>query len=338
MGMRRWFLHNMRSALGTAQTLNRVTDLSGRISHLDAVAAASDQYIQLLSDQLARQDLAAAGFVEQLRHLNLRIDQLEKRLVAALAESVESPAAPPGTTKLLVNGDPIFLPDDLVKFVIHTRVSAADAPVPKLLAETEHYLWCKERLGPGDQALDVGANIGLFAVMMGRRVRYGQVGVVHAFEASPTVAGDLRRVIEANSLSGNVCVHHAAVADQPGTLSFIDLDTGNVNREASHLVGVGPDAAVADAPGQVTVPAVSLDAFVAAQGGPVLPRLIKIDVEGAEFLVLDGARKLIGDLHPCLCIEIHPDKNRVFDHARLRAYLDGFGYTYTHRDKTYYCE
>lgn len=316
MGMRRWFLHNMRSALGTAQTLNRVSDLSGHLSHLDAVAASYEQ---------------------QILHLNWRIDQLEKRLAAPPPEQ-SAATAPPGTTKLLINGDPLFLPDDLVKFVIHTRVSTADDPVPKLLAETEHYLWCRARLGPGDQALDVGSNIGLFAVMMGRQVKYGQVGVVHAFEASPTVARDLGRVIHANGLGANVCVHHAAVADKPGTLSFIDIDTANVNREASHLVGVGPDAAVADAPGLVRVPAVSLDSFVASQGGPVCPRLIKIDVEGAEFLVLDGGRKLIGDLHPHLCIEIHPDKNGVFDHARLRAYLDGFGYTYTHRDKTYYCE
>jgi FkbM family methyltransferase len=336
MGMRRWFLHNMRSALGTAQTLNRVTDLSGRMSHLDAVAAASDQYIRQLSDHTARLDAVTARYEQQIQRLTWRVDQLERALAAGPLP--DTAAAPPGTTKLLINGDPLFLPDDLVKFVIHTRVSAADDPVPKLLAETEHYLWCKERLGPGDQALDVGSNIGLFAVMMGKQVKYGQVGVVHAFEASPTVARDLGRVIHANGLGANVCVHHAAVADQPGTLSFIDIPAATVNREASHLVGVGPDAAVADAPGLVQVPAVSLDAFVAAQGGPVVPRLIKIDVEGAEFLVLDGARKLIGDRHPCLCIEIHPDKDGVFDHARLRAYLDGFGYTYTHRDKTYYCE
>jgi FkbM family methyltransferase len=171
--------------------------------------------------------------------------------------------------------------------------------------------------------------------MMGTRVRYGLVGVVHAFEASPSAFQDLSRVILLNGLA-NVAIHNVAVANKPGKLAFIDLQTDSVTRESSHLADIGPDTQ--DAEGRVEVEAISLDSFAAQHPGQVRPRLIKIDVEGAEFLVLEGARQLIGETHPYLCIEIHPNAAGVFDHARLRQYLDGFGYKYTHRDKTYYCE
>lgn len=316
MGVKHWILHNVRSALGTAQTLNKVNDLDG---------------------QLGRFNDATMNAQEQIARLNWRIDQLEQRLanLEGGSKPINGDSTPAGATRLVINGDPVLLPNDLVKYVIHTKVSADTDPVPKLLAETEHYLWCRARLGPGDQALDVGSNIGLFSVMMGARVKYGLVGVVHAFEASPTVFRDLSRVIQLNGLA-NVAIHNVAVANVSGKLAFIDLQTDSVTRESSHLVDVGHDNP--NTSGRVEVDAISLDSFAARYPGQVRPRLIKIDVEGAEFLVLEGARKLIAEMHPFLCIEIHPDASGLFDHERLRTYLDGFGYKYTHRDKTYYCE
>ncbi len=312
MGLRHWFLHNVRSALGTAQTLTKVTDLEPRIHGYAEKTGMLQSRIAVLES---------------------RVEQLETLLKSAsLPVSVEHP--PAGVTACRLNDDPINIPDELLKFVIHTRVNSADDPVPKLLAETEHYIWCRERLMPGDTALDVGSNIGLFSTMFAKMVKYGLVGTVHAIEASPTVFRDLQLLVKANNLD-NVVVTHAAAADKPGTLTFIDLQTDSVSRESSHLLTEGRDAA--DTPGRVDVPAITLDGYSEYHRG-LRPRLIKIDVEGAEFLVLEGARKMIGEHRPFLCIEIHPDERGIFEHARLKAYLDSFGYTYRHRDKTYYCE
>ena len=68
------------------------------------------------------------------------------------------------------------------------------------------------------------------------------------------------------------------------------------------------------------------------------PQMIKVDVEGAEFLVLEGARRCIATNKPFLVIEIHPDDNGDFDHDRLRRFLDEYGYRYHHQGKVYYCE
>jgi len=65
---------------------------------------------------------------------------------------------------------------------------------------------------------------------------------------------------------------------------------------------------------------------------------LKIDVEGAEFLVLEGARRCIERHRPTLVIEVHADEHGRFDTERLHAYLEEYGYVYYRRDKTYYCE
>lgn len=306
MGVRRWFLHNLRRGLGTAQAAAKADELSHRQAELHA------------------------ALVSRVEVLEARVGELEAAVRLAAGPSV----VPPGCTLLEVNGDRMVVPDDLLKFVLHTRVNDPAERIPKLMVETRHYLWCRQRLHPGDTAWDVGSNIGLFTVMMARRVRYGHVGNVHAIEASPTTFRDLQRVVAANGLL-NVTTTHAAAADRPGTLSFVNLPATDAVRESSHLFTEGRDDP--DTAGRVEVPAVTLDGYAAYHGG-MQPRLIKIDVEGAEFLVLEGARQTIRDHHPYLCIEIHPEAHGVFDHDHLRAYLDEFGYRYTHHDKTYYCE
>jgi hypothetical protein len=69
----------------------------------------------------------------------------------------------------------------------------------------------------------------------------------------------------------------------------------------------------------------------------VTPRLIKIDVEGAEFSVLDGGRQTIKAARPLLVIEFHPDEAGNFDHSKLESYLDQYGYRFVRELKTYYC-
>jgi FkbM family methyltransferase len=271
-----------------------------------------------------------------------RLDQMDAKLSARAPAPEPRPAAPrppagpEGATLVELNGDRLWLPDDLVKYVCHTKVSADDDPIPKFLAETEHYLWVRDHLQVGDTALDIGSNIGLFAVMMARKVKYGLAGHVHALEPSPGVFRDLQRVIAASGLD-NVILTQAAMSDRCGRAVFMDIQSDNVSREASHLNMAGRDEVTAgSAKSEVEVETVTVDHYVKYHR--MAPRLLKIDVEGAEFLVLEGAREFIREHHPYLVIEIHPDATGVFDHDRLRKYLDEYGYRYTNRHKIYYCE
>lgn len=176
-------------------------------------------------------------------------------------------------------------------------------------------LFC-DLLAPGMVVMDVGANVGQYTLLAAPRV--GPAGRVHAFEPTPRVAAKLRASVRLNGFA-NVAVNEAAVSEAPGqvTLYYVEDDDG----ENSILGGK------AGCP-SVTVPAVTLDDYVAAHGlGRV--DVVKMDIEGAELLALRGARRLLsGDDAPVVILEVNP-KSLAFSGssvADLLGLLQGYGY------------
>jgi FkbM family methyltransferase len=143
-------------------------------------------------------------------------------------------------------------------------------------------------LGAGGIALDVGANIGTHTVALARHV--GPTGSVFAFEPQRVIHGILTTNVTLNGLQW---VHpiHAAVGAAPGELlmpDYVYSNEGNYGALELH-----------DAERGWPVRVVTLDAWC------WLPRvdLVKIDVEGMEALVLDGARELLARFRPVLFVE-----------------------------------
>jgi FkbM family methyltransferase len=133
----------------------------------------------------------------------------------------------------------------------------------------EMHVW-RAHLRPGDLFVDVGANIGIytvFALDLGAEV----------IAVEPTARAD--RVREHLRLNGyEATVLQQALSDAPGTVRMTDhLDSLN------HLV--------LDGPGGVEVPATTLDEVL----GDRTAAGVKIDVEGAERLVLQGARRALAE-------------------------------------------
>ncbi|WMS42614.1 FkbM family methyltransferase [Acuticoccus sp. MNP-M23] len=139
-------------------------------------------------------------------------------------------------------------------------------------------------------ALDVGANIGLTAVTMARRLK----GPVYAFEPHPETFSLLRRTLIANK-ADNVSPFNLALGREQGSLPFfVDPDSS-----ASHLVM--PHTLGAD--GNVNVDISTVDTFAVPLEAPV--NFIKIDAEGAEEDVLAGARLTIARDEPSAFIEFN---------------------------------
>lgn len=147
-------------------------------------------------------------------------------------------------------------------------------------------------LRPGDVVADVGANIGALTVLMAALV--GPTGRVHAFEPAPENVAHLRANLEANGLE-NVEVHETAVGDSTDPIDF----SFDAAAPSGAHIGAAADGAA------VRVPCTTLDAFVAATGVTRLD-LVKVDVEGAEPMVLDGARRTYDTLRPTTIMECNP--------------------------------
>lgn|GEM_PF-775473 len=150
-------------------------------------------------------------------------------------------------------------------------------------------------LRTGSTFVDVGANIGVYAGWASRLV--GPGGRVMAFEPVPATRDYLEHVIALNHLD-NLQLIPKAVGAQSGTVTLWVLP-----RASGLTTALPPTAGSAAQP--VEVPLTTLDDELAARGGPA-PALVKIDVEGLEIAVLQGAaRTLAGPTPPAVVFETH---------------------------------
>jgi FkbM family methyltransferase len=130
---------------------------------------------------------------------------------------------------------------------------------------------------------DVGANVGYFTTLMGR-LNHGSR--IFSFEPSPTTCEILRRNIELNGLS-NVQVEALAFSDADGCCQFSDDARSSAT---NHLVVNSPGE---ESSQNVTwVQTMSLDSFTMKMNIDVID-FLKIDVEGAEVLLIRGAKRLL---------------------------------------------
>jgi FkbM family methyltransferase len=149
-------------------------------------------------------------------------------------------------------------------------------------------------LQPGKVFFDIGANMGVFSLLAAKR------GVrTFAFEPSRKVGARLRENIGHNRMADNITVVPKAVALQLGSIEFYETRTGNwgVGRIFDYNPKVQSE--------KYLVHANSLDEFVGEYG---IPDLIKIDVEGAEWLVLNGASQTLREYSSTILIEFHPQE------------------------------
>jgi FkbM family methyltransferase len=162
----------------------------------------------------------------------------------------------------------------------------------------------------GSMVFDVGANIGFFSMTFARWV--GPEGRVIAIEPETRNIASLRRRVARAGVSQVVTCVHAAAADRPGQLRLA-LNPGHPGDH--HLADNGEPVA-----------AVALDELAADDPRPVT--LVKIDVQGAESMVLAGANRLIAQHRPAIFVEVHEPSLTRFGSSRreLIGTLVALGY------------
>jgi FkbM family methyltransferase len=154
----------------------------------------------------------------------------------------------------------------------------------------------------GAVVYDIGSHVGTIALGTARLV--GPQGRVVAFEGDPDNAATLRESSLRNHLEG--CLEVVDRAAWSYTASHgIPFRRGGTRRSQGgvEVNGQGPVVGTGEV---IMVPAVTLDDFLAAGGPP--PQLVKIDVEGGEYEVLDGGTNLFRNQRPLIIAEVHHDQ------------------------------
>jgi len=160
-----------------------------------------------------------------------------------------------------------------------------------------------ELIRPGMTVYDVGANIGYVTLMTAKRT--GAQGMVFAFEALPDNVERLRRNVELNAFTDRVNIFDGAVAASAGEVKFLVHPSGGMGKAAG---SAGRDEQYLR---EITVPGISLDEFVYAQGNPP-PQAVKMDIEGGEVMALPGMKRVLAEARPLMLMELHgPESARA---------------------------
>jgi FkbM family methyltransferase len=158
--------------------------------------------------------------------------------------------------------------------------------------------------------LDVGANFGIYT-LIGCSINPSLQ--VIALEPVPAISAALRENVQCNGFENRVTVMQAAASKEEGWLPFHESDEptmGSLNVEGYQ----GFSGKV------IQVRVVTLDSL------NVKPDLIKIDVEGFEDVVLEGAEQLLAICRPRIILEANPDGS----YKRVTQILRRHGYGFQH--------
>lgn len=164
--------------------------------------------------------------------------------------------------------------------------------------------------------IDIGANLGWYTLVAAHAL-LGR-GHVHSFEPEPANLARLKANVALNGLQ-NVTINGYALSDRPGSAT---LHLNDVNLGDHSLFAMGCR------PGSVTVRLGRLDDYHGRE--LKRPLVIKLDVQGSEIDVLEGARTLL-ETHPyeiVLFCEVAPATLGAAGRSvsELIAVLDGFGF------------
>jgi FkbM family methyltransferase len=235
--------------------------------------------------------MLAAGISRQLAHQSGLMEKLLKQSAVWLFAKA---------TKLGVHRLPGFDRFFLALYAVYkSRLEAG--PIDRL----------HEYMPSGSIAIDVGANVGFFTRRFARWVGDGEV---IAIEPEQRNFRALRSALEQDGLSQRVRTLQAAAAATAGPM-YLEI---NPIHPADHKLS-------RDGTG-IAVDAVRLDDLIDNKG-PLRPSLIKIDVQGAEMLVLQGAPDILRIARPTLFIELS-EGLEIFGSSTsaLLEHLATFGY------------
>lgn len=185
-------------------------------------------------------------------------------------------------------------------------------------AQDELFSLCK----PGDIIMDIGTNIGYVLLNFARIV--GNSGFVFGFEPNPLTYNKCMENISLNDFS-NIKVSNIGLGRE--TREEILIVPYSRNRGEAYIVSTDPPDA------GIKVAITTLDRFVKENQIAKID-LIKIDVEGYEFNVLNGAKETLKKYKPKLFIEVDDNllKRQSILAKELIEFISSFGYSIVKAD------
>ena len=185
---------------------------------------------------------------------------------------------------------------------IHPRARFSITTQTFFKRESHVRRWLTELLKPGHVFFDIGAHHGW--VSMWTLPLVGKEGVVVSFEPSPANLSILEWHRTRNYFAQWTIVPKAVSDVDAEDKEFFLVDTGDSPMNSLTTGKPGTPLMSGRNIRKTSIQTISLDTFCNEVN--LRPNLVKIDVEGAELLVLRGAAKLLSESYPTIILAVHP--------------------------------
>ena len=162
---------------------------------------------------------------------------------------------------------------------------------------------------PGGHFIDVGANVGWFSLLFAQKA--GPTSRVACFEPNGKIFSYLKRSVDEAGYSAQVACFETALGSMSGE-GFLSIDAGSGN-PGNGIVAHDP------VPGRScqVVPIAPLDSFNIQSAS-----VIKLDVEGGEFEVVNGALETIRRCRPVILSELYPELLEMVSRVTPRIFIE----------------
>jgi FkbM family methyltransferase len=184
--------------------------------------------------------------------------------------------------------------------------------------EPQETMLISRLLAPGQTFVDVGAHWGYFSLLAAEKV--GPRGRVVAIEADPRIFDILQRSVALNTFA-NLSPVFVAASDREGEMVLQGFSESDDNWGISSVAGPAQGR-------EFTVHAEPLDRVLDRLGVGTVD-LLKMDIEGAEWLALQGVRAGLGaNRYRRILLEVHPIQLRSLGSSaeQVLQFLRSFGY------------
>ncbi len=155
---------------------------------------------------------------------------------------------------------------------------------------------CQQYLDKDKDVIDVGANVGFYTVMLAKSLNKGRV---ISIEPTPNALRRLKKNVVMNQVSNKVEIFEGVASNAMGT---IEINTIEGKEEYSSISAVQHREVSSLVQTSVKVNSTTLDELVKQKS--LNPGFIKIDVEGAENLVFEGAKEVLREKRPVILSEL----------------------------------
>ena len=262
--------------------------------------------------------------IMQKDYLKSQLDRLIPEFKKPLEDLVDLLRIEPSQFTVEISNKGIYLIDENNQFKFQLNISDPRTAISCLLVQGYYEPTETELLTQlakvSTNILDIGANVGYYAVTLGKVMPAGSK--LYAIEPLSSAYNQLVSNVSLNNLDKNVSCHKIAFSETEGfTNLYIPLISGS---SASSMRELHPE----ELNKIESVKSIMLDNFI-SQFCPDGIDLIKIDVEGAELLVLESGWNSIQFFKPIIFAELLRKWSAEFGYKpeKLKNKLENLGYT-----------